>query len=431
MQYVLRSTTLCSHILFITIVQSLFAMIKLKLLILFLVLATISFGIFTSVSYSQTVSPTPSPDTSAKANNLQGQISDYKKKISEAQAQANTLSSQLQVMDSQIKLTELRIASNKEQSTELTDDITVASNKIGKLDSSLEKITKVLLKRIVATYQIGKVTPMDVLLTSSRVSDVMAKAKYLRIVQVNDKKLIYDTQQAKNDYQNQKSILETKKKKIDVLQKELESYNAQLDQQKEEKKSLLAVTKNSEKEYQKRLAEAMKELLQINNAAQTLISTEPRFVKKGDPIGLMGNSGFSSGAHLHFGIYNAKSLADYDYYSNHESPANSLEAKSVSWDTGCGGDSSGSTSTGTGSFPWPMETSGLVISQGYGITCWSNVYYRGKPHPAFDMYNNGSVTIRAIDDGQAYFCRNCNKDGGNGVFIFHANGKMSLYWHVQ
>ena len=107
-----------------------------------------------------------------------------------------------------------------------------------------------------------------------------------------------------------------------------------------------------------------------------------------------------------------------------------LESQSVNWDTGCGGDPSGSSSTGNGSFIWPMSTSGLKITQGYGNTCYSWMY-KGNPHPAYDIVNNGDIVVRAVDDGKAYSCRNCTGDGANGVFLFHPNGKMSLYWHLQ
>ena len=103
----------------------------------------------------------------------------------------------------------------------------------------------------------------------------------------------------------------------------------------------------------------------------------------------------------------------------------------MDWATGCSGDPSGSMSTGNGTFAWPMSTSDLHITQNYGHTCYSNVYYRGNPHPAYDMYNNSDIIVRAADDGDAYFCRNCTGDGANGVFIFHSNNKMTLYWHLQ
>lgn len=221
-----------------------------------------------------TVTPTPSPDNSQKQyEELQGKIKDLESKLSNVQAQGKTLSSQISSMDSQINLTQLRMNSAKGELSQLNTDISSASKKISTLEDSLNNITKVLLKRIVATYQMGSVPPLQVLMSSNSIGDFVSRANYLKIVQAHDKRLIYDTQQARNDYENQKIIFEGKKQKVEALKVQLEKYAIQVDREKKSKQALLEVTKNDETKYQALLKEARTQISSFKSFATSQVGS--------------------------------------------------------------------------------------------------------------------------------------------------------------
>lgn len=200
----------------------------------------------------------------------QGKVDCLQNKVNELKGQAKTLSSQIAIMDSQINLTQARIEANERQILDLTLDIDTAMKKIGKLQDSLEKIADVLLNRIVATYKAGSVRPLEMFLSATNVSNLLERLNYFRIVQRHDRALIRDVQQSKEDYTNQKDILETKKKKIESLKKQLEAYTNQLNQEKINKQELLAQTKGSEATYQQLLAQARAQLAAFAGYAESL-----------------------------------------------------------------------------------------------------------------------------------------------------------------
>src|SRR3989344_8860306 len=159
----------------------------------------------------------------AECDDKQGEekVTCLENKVNDLKGQTKALSSQISIMDSQIRLTEARIEANKREIFNLTLDIDTTTKKISTLADSLNKIIGVLLNRIVATYEAGRVHPLEMLLSSRDASNLLARLNYLRIAQAHDKKLIYDVQQAKNDYANQKDIYEAKKKKIESLKLQL------------------------------------------------------------------------------------------------------------------------------------------------------------------------------------------------------------------
>jgi len=359
----------------------------------------------------------------AECDDKQGQakVTCLENKVQDLKGQTKTLSSQISIMDSQIRLTEARIEANRREILDLTLDIDTATKKISTLSDSLNRITGVLLNRIIATYQAGKVQPLEMLLSSRDASNLLARLNYLRIAQVHDKRLIYDVQQAKNDYANQKEIYEAKKKKIESLKLQLETYSESLGQQKIAKQQLLIATQSDEATYQQLLAQARAERAIVFGGG---VDSYLRDVNQGDAIGYIASygtsPGCSSGAHLHFEVQKDGSI---------QNPNNYLKSANFSYDYGSDSYSYYGTINPSGDLTWPLNEP-IVIHQGYGSHGFAQNFYSGGIHTGIDM-DSSSSTVKAVKSGKLYGgSYNCSNGKLYYSKIVHDGGLVTWYLHT-
>src|SRR3989344_766260 len=359
----------------------------------------------------------------AECDDKQGQakVTCLENKVQDLKGQTKTLSSQISIMDSQIRLTEARIEANRREILDLTLDIDTATKKISTLSDSLNRITGVLLNRIIATYQAGKVQPLEMLLSSRDASNLLARLNYLRIAQVHDKRLIYDVQQAKNDYANQKEIYEAKKKKIESLKLQLETYSESLGQQKIAKQQLLIATQSDEATYQQLLAQARAERAIVFGGG---VDSYLRDVNQGDAIGYIASygtsPGCSSGAHLHFEVQKDGSI---------QNPNNYLKSANFSYDYGSDSYSYYGTINPSGDFTWPLNEP-IIITQGYGSHGFAQNFYSGGVHTGIDM-DSSSPTVKAVKSGKLYGgSYNCSNGKLYYSKVIHDDGLTTWYLHT-
>lgn len=347
---------------------------------------------------------------------------EYVKKIEALKYQEKTLQNQIAYLQYQQSLTQLKQEETRNSIADTLNLIESVSLDIGSLTvkqvnltGSIDDIGKVLASRVRSSYQLGSATTLIALLPDGYSESIM-HAKYLQALQLLDIDLYEKMVGTRRVYEFQQSELEKLKTEQETLKSQLEEQNQLLIQQNLDLKNqrdtqswVLSTTKNEEKSYQRLLAQIEEEIRAIKAALQS-IGTKIGEVKQGDVIAHVGNTGCSTGAHLHFG-----------YYVN-----------GVAFDP--------SPHLASGTFIWPVKN--------YTVTNWFNdpstaYWYQqnfGMPgHNGIDMVDasvGAGAPIFAVADGTAYRVSDnvaCSFTGtvGKGVRVDHADGSKTIYWHVQ
>ena len=338
--------------------------------------------------------------------NKEQEVLELERRLSETRSKKNTLSSQVEYLNGQIRLTTLNIANTEAKIDSLEESIKDLGDKIMRLDSSLDNISRLLLERIVASYkysvqaQSAVDSPFYLLLSSNGFDELFRKSRQLSIVEEYDTNLLLAVESSKSGFEKQKELRELKQEQLAQLQDKYTDQKQVLGSQTAAKNQLLEVTKNDEKKFQELLASARSEL----EAIRAIIvgggkEEEAGEVNEGDRIAsvISGASCNSSGGHLHFIVSsNGNTSNPFNYLKG------GIENENCSG-SGCGsGDGDGFSPSGD--WNWPIDPK-IIFSQGYGSTwavrnTWVGQIY--SAHNGIDIRSASSLTVKAVKAGTLY-----------------------------
>ncbi|PJC28220.1 hypothetical protein CO054_01310 [Candidatus Shapirobacteria bacterium CG_4_9_14_0_2_um_filter_39_11] len=339
----------------------------------------------------------------------------------QAGEQRRSLRSEITKFNATIAITTTRIYATIGQIEALEKEIAALTAKIGRLDISLDQISQILIKRITETYKKGKIETFSLFLSSKSFSEFTSRYKYLKVMQLHDRKLMVQMESVRTSFEDQKTLKEKKQDELEAAKKKLESQKILLARQKVDKENLLRLTQNNELRYQQLLAASRAEV----EAIQGIIAgrgqeTEVGKVNQGNNIAtiITGFSACSTGTHLHFQIAEGSDVKNpFSYLKN----INLID------------DSGGDAHNATGDWDWPLNEP-IRLTQGFGSDTSAIrsriVWY--DFHTGIDVVSDDRA-IKAVKPGTLYrgsiacgggtlrYVRVDHDDSGIDTYYLHVN----------
>lgn len=332
----------------------------------------------------------------ATISELRSRSAELQKEIDAASAQAeqhahaaatlqeavNQLDSDIYRIQKSIELTDAKIA-------QLTEELKAA-------ETELERQKALLAANMTALYKRAGASSVELLVASENFSEFMDQQEYLEKlksgIQDSAEKVVKLKQQIESNKQEQENLRSEQVRQQQELAVTRSQQKILLDKTRGEEAKYKAIVSNLEAEQRK--AEAALAAALSSGSFKTA-PVGP--VGRGDVIGVVGNTGLSTGRHLHLEVRTGSRAVNPSPYIKHQ----------------------------------PVLPT--VISQGYGNP--SSMYYSGY-HSGID-YLPGGGAVYSIDDGYLY--RGCsnqmlgtsNNAYGYVAIVQHADGHVSVYAHMS
>lgn len=214
-----------------------------KIVLTFITILTIIILTIAIPLYSYAVSQSDKDALQDKINNAKNELKNIQNSQKNAESELENLT--IQVMDAESELDSL-----KTELSELESSIETKESEITEKQAEIKRKEKLLQERIVALYEAGDSTYLDVLLGSDSLLDFLSKYEIVQQIVDADTALITDLDNDKKNLENEKAELETDKARVKELKDQQEIKSNQLKVLKKNKQAEIDKLSDEEKSKQ-------------------------------------------------------------------------------------------------------------------------------------------------------------------------------------
>lgn len=338
-----------------------------------LVIATIILNTV-SISYAASSISSQKNELNQKIQETKDSLDEVNSKKEESQNKVNDLSSQIDSYESQI-------SSLKSEIETKTNEVKELQKKLDELEAEREKNQSLLDERLITLYESGEVSYLDMLLSSTDLTEFISSYYMIETLTAADKELIQNLENDKKEIAETQEKVNASLSEIETKKSELETVRQQLSDAKDDEQTKVnELTEQSHdlesdvEEYEKK----MKELDAKEKAQEAALQKKYEEAKK------KAEQGNSSGS------------------------------------------SSGSSSSSGGS----VSSQGFIRPVKTGSITAKMYYSSGKYHGAVDFGVSTGTPVYAAADGIVVTSTWGGSDSyGYYIKIKHYNGLYTLYAH--
>lgn len=215
---------------------------------------------------------TQKDDLEKEKDELDKQIEQTSSEIAGVKSQMSQALSQISRLNTQISSYENEISDMEKQLKELEGQITEKQTLVTQKQEEFDSKKELLSKRILAMYEAGTTSYLDVLLSSESLSDFLSKYYIIDQLVEADQDLLKEIETVKATLEAEKQTLENTKNDIQNTKEAVQSKSDALTVSVKEKNNLVTNLTAEEKELQEQLEEFENDKREIQRQLESYLS---------------------------------------------------------------------------------------------------------------------------------------------------------------
>lgn len=207
-------------------------------------------------------------------------IQDAKDELDNIGAEKSQTLQQVEDLMAQISSYQSDVDDLQDKISDINNQIQDAQNQLNKKQDDYNKKQELLEKRLVATYEAGETSYLDVLLSSKSLSDLISNYYMISEVSESDLGLMQKIKGEQEEIQKAKDTLENSKKDLDNAKAEKEQKTTELKNAKTQKDNYVSQLNEDEKNTQSELEQFEQDKRDIQSQLEAIAKKEAEETKK-------------------------------------------------------------------------------------------------------------------------------------------------------